>query len=181
MRICIKTDECCDDDSVIITQAQGDSSPIILCLPYDISGATFTGTIEFPAPVDLSIGSGITVLDIELFTGSIASNILTVSAITSGTIYIGMPVNGLGVRANTIITGFVTGTGGVGTYTLNQGQAVSSTTMATSRISLQLTSSQTQDVPVGQYDFDLWQSLGSVNQPILSGTFVINPSLTVIS
>ena len=62
-------------------------------------------------------------------TGSIATTVLTVSAVGSGQVYIGMAVNGTGVTAGTVVTAFGTGVGGTGTYTVNQIQTVSSTTL----------------------------------------------------
>ncbi|MFZ5530287.1 MAG: hypothetical protein ACOY4U_04455, partial [Pseudomonadota bacterium] len=60
-------------------------------------------------------------------TGSISGVTLTVSAVTSGTVQIGQSLVGTGISANTIVTGFGTGTGGTGTYTVNNSQTVSST------------------------------------------------------
>lgn len=63
-------------------------------------------------------------------TGSIATTTLTVSAVTSGTIYPSMQITGTGVTAGTRIVSQLTGTtGGAGTYTVNQSQTVSSTTI----------------------------------------------------
>ena len=62
-------------------------------------------------------------------TGDIASTTLTVSAVTSGTLAIGMLLSGTGVTANTSITAFGTGTGGTGTYTVSTSQTVASTTI----------------------------------------------------
>lgn len=63
-------------------------------------------------------------------TGSIATTTLTVSAVTSGTIYQSMQITGTGVTAGTRIVEQLTGTtGGVGTYRVNQSQTVSSTTI----------------------------------------------------
>ena len=64
-----------------------------------------------------------------VFTGSISGTTLTVSAVTSGTIYVGQTVQGTGVTANTMITALVSGTGGTGTYTVSSSQTVASTTM----------------------------------------------------
>lgn len=61
------------------------------------------------------------------FTGSIATTTLTVSAVASGTIKLGMEITGTGVTAGTRITDFGTGTGGTGTYTVGTSQTVSST------------------------------------------------------
>lgn len=70
------------------------------------------------------------------FTGSIATTgggTLTITAILQGDpIAIGQWVNGSGVTAGTYITGYGTGTGGLGTYTVNVSQTASSTTIYTS-------------------------------------------------
>ena len=63
-------------------------------------------------------------------TGSISGTTLTVTAVTSGSFAVGDPVTGTGVTANTYITALGTGTGGVGTYTVNTSQTVSSTTLS---------------------------------------------------
>lgn len=53
---------------------------------------------------------------------------LDVTAVTSGTIYVGMTLTGTGVTAGTKITGFTSGTyGGVGVYTVGTSQYVAST------------------------------------------------------
>lgn len=65
-----------------------------------------------------------------LFTGSIAGTTLTVSAVSYGTLRIGATVMGPNLAANTIITAFGTGSGGVGTYTISPTQTVISQTMA---------------------------------------------------
>ena len=61
-------------------------------------------------------------------TAVLVANSLQVTAIT-GTLYLGQTIQGAGITANTIITAFGTGTGGLGTYNLNYTQAVSSETM----------------------------------------------------
>jgi len=66
------------------------------------------------------------------FVGSIAGNILTITAINSGGISIGQTITGLGVTAGTKIVQFLTGAGGnvneVGTYLVNIPQSLSSLT-----------------------------------------------------
>ena len=64
-----------------------------------------------------------------IITGSIATTTLTVTAVTSGTLALGMTIQGAGVTANTIITAYGTGSGGAGTYTVNNSQTISSTTL----------------------------------------------------
>jgi hypothetical protein len=67
------------------------------------------------------------------YTGSIATTVLTVTAILTGdVIQLGQQVNGTGVTAGTFVTGFLTGTGGIGTYSVNVSQTASSTTMTLS-------------------------------------------------
>lgn len=59
-----------------------------------------------------------------------AGTVLNVTAVTSGTIYIGMTLTGTGVTAGTTITAFVSGTyGGVGVYTVSTSQYAASTTI----------------------------------------------------
>lgn len=58
-------------------------------------------------------------------TGGISTTTLTVSAVTSGTLYIGQVLSGAGVTTGTTITNFGTGTGGTGTYTVSASQTVS--------------------------------------------------------
>lgn len=62
-------------------------------------------------------------------TGSISGTTLTVTAVTSGTLYVGQTIQGSTVTAETIITALGTGTGGVGTYTVNYSQTVTSRTL----------------------------------------------------
>ena len=64
-----------------------------------------------------------------VFTGVISGTTLTVTAITNGTIAINQALFGVGVTQATVITALGTGTGGVGTYTINQSQTVASTQM----------------------------------------------------
>lgn len=67
---------------------------------------------------------------VAFFTGSIAGTTLTVSAMApGGSIGVGSFVSGAGVTADTIVTALGTGTGGVGTYTVNNSQTVASEAM----------------------------------------------------
>ena len=65
-------------------------------------------------------------------TGSIANNVLTVSAVGSGTVYPGSTVSGTGVATGTQIVSQLTGTtGGIGTYAVSiSEQTVASTTVS---------------------------------------------------
>jgi hypothetical protein len=68
------------------------------------------------------------------FTGSIAGNTLTVTAVASGTINVGQVLEDStgAVTPQTIITAFGTGTGGIGTYTVSPAQTVASEDMQSS-------------------------------------------------
>lgn len=58
-----------------------------------------------------------------------AGTVLTVSAVTQGTLAVGQAITGTGISAGTVITALGTGTGGTGTYTVNVSQEVTSTTI----------------------------------------------------
>ena len=62
-------------------------------------------------------------------TGSISATTLTVTAVASGVISVGHTIQGAGITAGTIVTAILTGTGGIGTYTVNVSQTVGSETM----------------------------------------------------
>lgn len=65
-------------------------------------------------------------------TASIATDVLTVTAVGSGTLYPGAGLAGTGVLPGTIILSQISGTeGGVGTYRVNVSQTVASTTITT--------------------------------------------------
>lgn len=61
------------------------------------------------------------------FTGSITATTLTVTAVTTGILYVGAVLTGTGVTVGTTITALGTGTGGAGTYTVSPSQSVGST------------------------------------------------------
>lgn len=80
------------------------------------TGGTGTYTLSMP-----STASGATV--------TATGGTLTVSAVGSGAIALGDVLSGSGVTTNTVVTGFLTGTGGTGTYLVSIGQTASSTTI----------------------------------------------------
>ena len=65
------------------------------------------------------------------FTGSISGTTLTVTALAGGTIQLGQVISGPGITSGTFISAFGTGSGGTGTYTVNNSQTVSSETITT--------------------------------------------------
>jgi len=64
-----------------------------------------------------------------VFTGSTSGTTLTVASVSSGTIAVGQSLFGIGVLSGTVITALGTGTGGVGTYTINRSQTVANSVM----------------------------------------------------
>lgn len=85
---------------------------------------------------DLFLGPAVTYMGTgntgttSIFTGSIGTTTLTVTAMLSGDpLVVGQYVDGSGVTNGTYITAFGTGSGGTGTYTVNTSQTASSTTM----------------------------------------------------
>ena len=97
--------------------------------PTSGSALTLTGgTITASAPVldaTQTWNSGT-----AIFTGSTSGTVLTVTAVTSGTIAVGMELTSSGtITLGTQIIGLGTGTGGIGTYTISVSQSRSSATL----------------------------------------------------
>jgi len=64
-----------------------------------------------------------------VITAAISGTTLTVASVASGTLYVGQTIQGAGITTQTIITALGTGTGGAGTYTVNNSQTIASITM----------------------------------------------------
>jgi hypothetical protein len=150
-------------------------------------GTTSENIITFDSPI---FEYGIKVADhAAVFTGTIddgtppgAGTVLTVSAVTSGTILLGMTISGTGVTAGTRIVAQVSGTtGGVGVYTVSTSQEVGSITINGSRASkiqfdypgqylvnfrVQVSN---QDNDVGE--FEVWAKNAGVNYPLSNTRF----------
>ena len=87
-----------------------------------------TASYTIPATKNAMSTGPIAVVSAEV-TGSIFGTTLTVTAVTSGALYVGAVIEGTGVTVGTTVTAFVTGTGGVGDYTVSASQTVASTTI----------------------------------------------------
>ena len=74
-----------------------------------------------------------------IFTGSVSGTTLSVTAMSSGTITANQSLTGIGVTAETVITALGTGTGGVGTYTLNTSQTVSARSLSSTAVGARFT------------------------------------------
>ncbi len=116
-----------------LTQLQALSGTIIVTIdgvPYTSSTINLSAATSFSNAAELmSIGLGLVGNTQASFTGAIATTVLTVSAVSSGTIALGQEVRGTGITAGTVISSFGTGSGGTGTYNLSISQTVSSEPM----------------------------------------------------
>lgn len=121
-----------DVSSMTVAQLQALGSGT---LTFTVNGATFTsGTINLAGATSFSnaaalISTGLAHYD-AVGTGSIAGTTLTITAVASGTYRLGQAISGSGVNS-VRIAALGTGTGGVGTYTIEGGsQTVASTTIS---------------------------------------------------
>lgn len=87
-----------------------------------------TASYTIPATKNAMSTGPIQITSAEV-TGSIFGTTLTVTAVTSGALYVGAVIEGTGVTVGTTVTAFVTGTGGAGDYTVSASQTVASTTI----------------------------------------------------
>ena len=100
----------------------------------NIGGTTQTGLMrvgQSTASQPILIGTGVTTASTTAngASCSIATTVLTVAGANTGTFSIGMALSGTNVLPGTYITSLGTGTGGLGTYNINQTQTVASTTI----------------------------------------------------
>ena len=93
------------------------------------TGTGGTGTYTVDVSQTVASENMSTAPSAAIFTGSISGTTLTVSAVSSGTLYVGQTIQGAGITSGTIITALGTGTGGTGTYTISSSETVSSETM----------------------------------------------------
>ena len=75
------------------------------------------------------------------FVGSVSGTTLTVTLMKSGTITAGQSLFGIGVTSETIITALGTGTGGLGTYTINLSQTEPSEVFNSAAVAAKITGS----------------------------------------
>lgn len=136
----------------------------------------------FLGPAQTYMGTGIRPYT-TTFTGSMSGTTLTVTALNQGApIVVGMYVDGTSVTDGTYITAFGTGTGGTGTYTINQSVTASSTTMsAHSNIAFDDPAPMDLGVgPVGRvYVWDVIPQAAITNNIVASQTATGAQSLTL--
>jgi len=115
--------------------------------------------------------------------GGVSSSTLTVTAVGFGApIVVGMFVDGTSVTDGTYITGFGTGTGGAGTYTLNQAINVANTTALTLHGNTPFTNPAPMDLGVGPlgriYVWDVVPQAPIANNVALAQTTSASITLT---
>jgi hypothetical protein len=155
------------------------------------------GAVLFAAtatPATASVTGSIGAVATTSVTGSISGNVLTVSAVASGTLYPGATLSGTGgggVTSGTKIVSQLSGTaGGVGTYALNiPSQTVTSTTITAAAGVLNVTAVGSGTLSVG--DVLTGTGGGGVTSGTtitalgtgtgLTGTYIVDPSQTVSS
>jgi hypothetical protein len=93
------------------------------------SGSGGTGTYTLGLSQSIASSQMYTSSAGAVITASITTTTLTVTAVSSGTLYVGQTIQGTGITTQTIITALGTGSGGNGTYTVNNSQTVASETM----------------------------------------------------
>ncbi len=119
-----------------LTQLQG-LAPGVLTVtidgtPHTSGSINLSAAASFSAAAEIiSLSLGTTGPSAAAFTGSIATTVLTVTAIGSGVLAVGQEVRGVGITAGTLIVSFGNGAGGTGTYNLSTSQTVSSEAMTT--------------------------------------------------
>lgn len=125
----------------------------------------------FLGPAQTYMGTGIRPYSVTATggTGGSSSSTLTITALNSGNpIVVGMYVDGTSVTDGTYITAFGSGTGGTGTYTLNQAINIASTTALTLHGNTGYDNPSPMDLGVGPlgrvYIWDVVpQALGATN------------------
>jgi hypothetical protein len=113
----------------------------------------------------------------SVYTGSISGTTLNVTAITSGAVAVGQVISGSGVVTGTTITGFISGSGSTGTYSVSINQTLISSTLTAPALALILPSAQQVSVGqtlvvnnIGSYAFTVENDNGTSIVSIASGT-----------
>ena len=120
-------------------------------------------------------------------TGSIVDNVLTVTAVSSGTLEIGSVITGTGVTAGTqVVEQFSGTTGGVGVYAVSISQVVASTAITATYGTMTVTAVASGTVSVGQTVTGTGVTAGTVVTAFgtgegLTGTYIVNIGQTAAS
>jgi hypothetical protein len=80
-----------------------------------VAGGVVTSVTMVNKGSGYSLGDSLT-QEIAVVTGEVDGTVMTVTAVTSGILYVGQYVTGAGITAGTRISAFSSGSGGIGTY-----------------------------------------------------------------
>jgi HK97 family phage major capsid protein len=97
--------------------------------PIRMAGAREISTIGSQQAFVAKTGNLTNINNQAVVTASQNLTTLVVTGVTSGTLAIGQTISGTGIFAGTTITAFLTGSGGVGNYTVSTSNSVNSTTI----------------------------------------------------
>ena len=111
----------------LISNGGGATAGTILSLTGTITSSGNIAVGAYITGANVSANTYITAINTATFTSTIATTTITISGV-SGTISVGMVLSGGSVTAGTYISAFLGGTGGNGTYTLNQSATGTPTT-----------------------------------------------------
>ena len=150
-----------------------------------------TGAVTFAATGSASTASGSAstiAAGTASVTGSIADNVLTVTAVSSGTLYVGAVISGTGVATGTQIVSQTSGTtGGIGSYIVSiPNQDVASTTISATYGLLTIGGTVSGTIAVGGLVTGTGVSAGTYITALGTGTggagtYIVNLTQTVSS
>ena len=114
-------------------------------------------------------------------TGSISGTTLTISAVTSGSLQVGDVILGTGVTAATTITALGTGTGGTGTYTVNNSQTVASETITVGGLATCTYDAQRQAFVISSPTTGATSTIGFASGTLAPGLYLTSATGAVTS
>ena len=97
-----------------------------------VAGGVVTSVTMVNKGSGYSVGDSLT-QEVAVVTGSVSGTVMTVTAVTSGTLYVGQYVTGAGITAGTRISAFSSGSGGIGTYIVDTSSASTGSITITSQ------------------------------------------------
>lgn len=160
-------------------------SPITSSGAFDVTSSAAKNTI-LAGPTDASFTASIAPQSATV-TGSIAGTVLTVSAVTTGTLVVGAILSGTGITAGTQIVKQLTGTtGGAGTYTVSASQTVASTTVTATYGTMTVTAIPVGFISLGQTVSGSGVAVSTVVTALGTGTggagtYYVNKTQTISS
>lgn len=113
------------------------------------------------SPVSCSQAAAFLARPPAVYTGTIATTVMTVTAVTSGTIAVGQTISGTGITGAPTITSFGTGTGGTGTYNISASETVAVGETITSGLNTTHTTAVT-DLICGLVTDGVWSKLDAL-------------------